>query len=103
MHGELSYAGDVSCILAAKVLNFNISGSHPENSTTERIIALRFFAEPAREFWQWQVAANVNLKNFFFSVHPETLCDVVRICGIIECIGVLMTDLNSKKSFPGFC
>ena len=58
------------------------SGFTPKKSTTDRILALRVLVERRREFRQRMLAAYVDLKKAFDSVHREALWDLLRLRGI---------------------
>ena len=65
------------------------SGFTPGKSTTHRILAFRVRVERRREFRQGMLAAYVDLKKVFDSVHQETLWDLylhvipARIIGLL--------------------
>ena len=69
------------------------SGFTPGKSTTDRIIVLRVLVEHQPEFRQEVLAAYVNLKKAFDSVHQETLWDLVQLRGIPARIIGLLTGL----------
>ena len=71
------------------------SGFTPGKSTTDRILALRVLVERRLEFRQGLLAAYVDLKKAFDSVHRETLWDLLRVRGIPARIIDLMTGLYS--------
>ena len=71
------------------------SGFTPGKSTTDRILALCVLVERRREFRQGMLAAYVDLKKAFDSVHRETLCDLLRLRGIPARIIGLLTGLYS--------
>ena len=71
------------------------SGFTPGKSTTDRILALRVLVERRREFRQGMLAAYVDLKKAFDSVHRETLWDLLRLRGIPARIIGLLTGLYS--------
>ena len=54
----------------------------PDKSTTDHILALRVLVECQRGFRQGMLAAYVDLKKAFDSVHQETLWDLLHLCGI---------------------
>ena len=71
------------------------SGFTPGKSTTDRILALRVLVERRLEFRQGLLAAYVDLKKAFDSVHRGTLWDILRVRGIPARIIGLMTGLYS--------
>ena len=71
------------------------SGFTPGKSTTDRILALRVLVERRREFRQGMLAAYVDLKKAFDSVHREALWDLLRLRGIPARIIDLLTGLYS--------
>ncbi|KAG0713639.1 Pikachurin [Chionoecetes opilio] len=71
------------------------SGFTPGKSTTDRILALRVLVERRREFRQGMLAAYVDLKKAFDSVHRESLWDLLRLRGIPARTIGLMTGLYS--------
>ena len=71
------------------------SGFTPGKSTTDRILALRVLVERRLEFQQGLLAAYVDLKKAFDSVHRETLWDLLRLRGIPARIIDLMAGLYS--------
>ena len=71
------------------------SGFTPGKSTTDRILALRVLVERRLEFRQGMLAAYVDLKKAFDSVHRESLWDLLRIRGIPAGIINLLTGLYS--------
>lgn len=71
------------------------SGFTPGKSTTDRILALRVLVERRREFRQGMLAAYVDLKKAFDSVHREALWDLLRLRGIPARIIGLLTGLYS--------
>ena len=71
------------------------SGFTPGKSTTDRILALRVLVERRREFRQGFLAAFVDLKKAFDSVHRESLWDLLRLRGIPAAILDLLTGLYS--------
>lgn len=71
------------------------SGFTPGRSTIDRILALRVLIERRLEFRQGLLAAYVDFKKAFDSVHRETLWDVLRFRGIPAKIIGLMTGLYS--------
>ena len=54
------------------------SGFTPKKSTIDRILALRVLAERRREFRQGMLAAYVNLKKAFDSVHRKLLWNLLQ-------------------------
>ena len=54
----------------------------PGKSTTDQILALRVLVEHRQKFRQGMLAAYVDLKKAFDSVHRETLWDLLRLRGI---------------------
>ena len=60
------------------------SGFMHGKSTTDFILALRVLVERRREFRQGMLAAYVDLKKAFDSVHRETLWDLLRLRGILQ-------------------
>ena len=58
------------------------SGFTPDKSTTDRILALTILVECQREFWQELLAANIDLKKAFDSVHRKALWDLLGLRGI---------------------
>ncbi|KAG0727434.1 LINE-1 reverse transcriptase [Chionoecetes opilio] len=71
------------------------SGFTPGKSTTDRILALRVLVERRREFRQGMLAAYVDLKKAFDSVHRESLWDLLRFRGIPAGTIGLITGLYS--------
>ncbi|KAG0726185.1 LINE-1 retrotransposable element ORF2 protein [Chionoecetes opilio] len=71
------------------------SGFTPGKSTTDRILALRVLVERRREFGQGMLAAYVDLKKAFDSVHRESLWDLLRLRGIPARTIGLITGLYS--------
>ena len=71
------------------------SGFTPGKSTTDRILALRVLVERRREFRQGFLAAYVDLKKAFDSVHRESLWNVLRLRGVPAGIIGLITGLYS--------
>ena len=71
------------------------SGFTPGKSTTDRILALRVLVERRLEFQQGLLAAYVDLRKAFDSVHRETLWDILRVRGIPARIIDLLTGLYS--------
>ena len=71
------------------------SGLTPGNSTTDRILALRVLVERRRESRQGKLAAYVDLKKAFNSVHREALWDLLRLCKILAGIIELLSGLYS--------
>ena len=71
------------------------SGFTPGKSTIDRILALRVLVERRLEFRQGLLAAYVDLKKAFDSVHRGTLWDILRVRGIPARIIDLMTGLYS--------
>ncbi|KAG0728096.1 putative protein in type-1 retrotransposable element R1DM [Chionoecetes opilio] len=71
------------------------SGFTPDKSTTDRILALRVLVERRREFRQGMLAAYVDLKKAFDSVHRESLWDLLRLRGIPARTIGLITGLYS--------
>ncbi|KAG0716601.1 LINE-1 reverse transcriptase [Chionoecetes opilio] len=71
------------------------SGFMPGKSTTDRILALRVLVERRREFRQGMLAAYVDLKKAFDSVHRESLWDLLRLRGIPARTIGLITGLYS--------
>ncbi|KAG0711023.1 Iron-sulfur protein NUBPL [Chionoecetes opilio] len=71
------------------------SGFTPGKSTTDRILALRVLVERRREFRQGMLAAYVDLKKAFDSVHRESLWDLLRLQGIPARTIGLITGLYS--------
>ena len=69
------------------------SGFTPGKSTTDRILALRVLVERRLEFRQGLLAAYVDLKKAFDSVHREALWDLLRLRGIPARIIGLLTGL----------
>ena len=69
------------------------SGFTPGKSTTDRILALRVLVERRREFRQGMLAAYVDLKKAFDSVHREALWELLRLRGIPARIIGLLTGL----------
>ena len=65
-------------------------------STTDRILALCVLVEHRREFRQGMLAAYVDLKKAFDSVHQETLWDLLRLRGIPARIIGILTGLYSR-------
>merc|ERR1712035_186968 len=72
------------------------SGFTPGKSTIDRILALRVLMERRLEFQQGLLAAYVDLKKAFDSVHRGTLWDILHIRGIPARIIDLMTGLYSR-------
>ncbi|KAG0718661.1 Transposon TX1 uncharacterized protein [Chionoecetes opilio] len=71
------------------------SGFTPGKSTTDRILALRVLVERRREFRQGMLAAYVDLKKAFDSVHRESLWDLLRLRRISARTIGLITGLYS--------
>ncbi|KAG0720925.1 LINE-1 retrotransposable element ORF2 protein [Chionoecetes opilio] len=71
------------------------SGFTPGKSTTDRILALRVLVERRHEFRQGMLAAYVDLKKAFDSVHRESLWDLLRLRGIPARTIGLITGLYS--------
>ncbi|KAG0714105.1 LINE-1 retrotransposable element ORF2 protein [Chionoecetes opilio] len=71
------------------------SGFTPGKSTTDRILALHVLMERRREFRQGMLAAYVDLKKAFDSVHRESLWDLLRLRGILARTIGLITGLYS--------
>ncbi|KAG0730184.1 LINE-1 retrotransposable element ORF2 protein [Chionoecetes opilio] len=71
------------------------SGFTPGKSTTDRILVLRVLVERRREFRQGMLAAYVDLKKAFDSVHRESLWDLLRLRGIPARTIGLITGLYS--------
>ena len=71
------------------------SGFTPGKSTTDRMLPLRVQVERRREFRQGMLAAYVDLKKAFDSVHRETLWDLLHLHGIPARITGLLTGLYS--------
>ena len=71
------------------------SGFTPGKSTTDRILALRVLVERRLQFRQGLLAAYVDLKKAFDSVHRETLWELLRVRGIPARIIDLITGLYS--------
>ncbi|KAG0725535.1 Alpha-N-acetylglucosaminidase [Chionoecetes opilio] len=71
------------------------SGFTPGKSTTDRSLALRVLVERRHEFRQGMLAAYVDLKKAFDSVHRESLWDLLRLRGIPARTIGLMTGLYS--------
>ena len=79
------------------------SGFTPGKSTTDRILALRVLAERRLEFQQGLLAAYVDFKKAFDSVHRESLWDILRIRGIPAKIIDLMTGLHTGTTSAVKC
>ena len=71
------------------------SGFTPGKSTIDRILALRVLVERRLEFRQGLLAAYVDFKKAFDSVHRGTLWEILRVRGIPARIIDLMTGLYS--------
>ena len=71
------------------------SGFTPKKSTIDRILALRVLAERRREFQQGMLAAYVDLKKAFDSVHREALWELLSLRGIPPGIIGLLSALHS--------
>ena len=71
------------------------SGFTPKKSTADRILALRVLVERRREFRQKMLAAYVDLKKAFDSVHRDALWDLLRLRGIPTGILDLVVSLYS--------
>ena len=71
------------------------SGFTPGKSTTDQILALRVLVERRLQFRQGLLAAYVDLKKAFDSVHRETLWELLRVRGIPARIIDLITGLYS--------
>ena len=56
----------------------------PGKSTTDHILALRVLVERQREFRQGMLAAYVDIKKAFDSVHRETLWDLLRLRDFLQ-------------------
>ena len=65
----------------------------PDRSTTDRILALHILVERRREFRQGMLAACVDLKKAFDSVHREALLYILRLRGIPAWIIGLLSGL----------
>jgi sorting nexin-29 len=72
------------------------SGFTPKKSTIDRILALRVLIERRLEFRQRLLAAYVDLKKAFDSVHRESLWEILRIRGIPAKIIDLISALYSN-------
>lgn len=68
----------------------------PGSSTTDRILALQVLVERRREFWQWLLVADVDLKKAYDSLHRSKLRDILYVRGISTKIIDLMTALLSE-------
>ena len=79
------------------------SGFTPKKFTTDRILALLVLVECRREFQRGLLAAYVDLKKAFDSVHRGTLWDILRIRGIPARIIDLMTGLYSRTESAVKC
>ena len=71
------------------------SGFTPKKSTTDRILALRVLVERRREFQRGLLAAYVDLKKAFDSVHRESLWELLRLRGMPAGIIGLISGLYS--------
>ena len=71
------------------------SGFTPGKSTTDRILALRVLVERRLAFQRGLLAAYVDLKKAFDSVHRESLWEILRIRGVPAKIIDLLTGLYS--------
>ena len=79
-------------------MNYQISersGFTPGKSTTDCILAHRKLVERQHEFRQKMLAASVDLKKTFESVHRETLRDILCLRGIPAGIIGLLSGLYS--------
>ena len=73
-------------------------------STTDRILALRVLMERRREFQQGMLAAYIDLKKVFDSVHRKILWDLLRLCGILAgIIGLLSGLYSGTESVMKYC
>lgn len=83
------------------------SGFTPKKSTIDRILALRVLIERRCEFRQKLLAAYVDLKKAFDSVHRKSLWEVLRVRGvpakIIDLISALYSDTVSAVKCGGSC
>ena len=79
------------------------SGFTPGKSTTDRILALQVLVECCREFQQGMLAAFVDLKRPFDSVHCKALCDLLHLRGIPAGIIGLLSDLYSRTESTVKC
>ena len=81
------------------------SGFTPKKSTTDRILALRVLIERRLEYRQKLLAAYVDLKKAFDSVHRESLWELLRLRGIpaklISLISALYSDTRSAVKCGG--
>ena len=81
------------------------SGFTPGKSTIDRILALRIIVERHREFNRGLLAAYIDLKKAFDSVHRESLWEILRLRGIptkiIELIASLYTGTESAVRCGG--
>ena len=75
----------------------------PGKSTTDRILGLRVLVERRRKFPQVMLAAYVDLKKAFDSVHRETLWDLLRLRGIPAKIIGLLIGLYSRTVSALMC
>ena len=81
------------------------SGFTPGKSTIDRILALRVIVERRREFRRGLLAAYIDLKKAFDTVHRESLWEILRLRGIptriIELIANLFTGTESAVRCGG--
>ena len=81
------------------------SGFTPGKSTIDRILALRIIVERRREFGRGLLAAYIDLKKAFDSVHRESLWEILRLRGIptkiIDLISSLYTGTESAVKCGG--
>ena len=81
------------------------SGFTPKKSTIDRILALRVLVERRLEFRQGLLAAYVDFKKAFDSVHRETLWELLRLRGIppviIDLVSGLYTGTESAVKYGG--
>ena len=71
------------------------SGFTPGKSTIDRILALRIIVERRREFGRGLLAAYIDLKKAFDSVHRESLWEILRLRGIPSKIIELIVSLHT--------
>ena len=75
------------------------SGFTPGKSTIDRILALRLIVERRREFGRGLLAAYIDLKKAFDSVHRESLWEILRLRGIpTQIIGLIASLYTGTES-----
>ncbi|TGW14455.1 hypothetical protein EIL50_05460, partial [bacterium NHP-B] len=75
------------------------SGFTPGKSTIDRILALRVIVERRREFGRGLLAAYIDLKKAFDTVHRESLWEILRLRGIpTRIIGLIASLYTGTES-----